>query len=200
MKHNRTLLLTLLAAAASVINQSVCAEMKEDSSTISETKTPEQLGAYGLFDKSGIVLFSTSTDNRTRRAFLQIDQYGKPALYPCQRFGQGHTATELRSFSYNDAKTEWKASPMVDFSKVELHGWRPGSKEWDSFSVDLRFKDGLCSAFQMYGPGIQMNDWIPSDQIPKKILLRKAATPLPVEITCIEGPTPNGSDCGRFDP
>lgn len=195
---------TAASLCFAALTSAVCLHTAESSNITG----PERIASYGLFDKPGIVLFTNSTDNRVRRAFLQIDCNGKPALYPCRHVGPELSkekmavaiSGDLTKFCLSDVVDEWKIAPVTPgLLELKLSGWSPRTREWNDYKVELHFDNATCSSFRVTGPEIVDTDWLKTAEIPNNIKTGKDLPALPIAASCIEGPS-NMSDCGRFNP
>lgn len=189
MKQNRVL------TAATILFFSANGAFGEQSLKMDEHGT-EIASPYVAADAPGIVLFSDLSYYRKKRAYLVIDNNGRPALYPSPRRNEAtQKRNELGTLNLEELKTLWGIDPIEpDVYTAQFEGWNGEENRWDRFTVSLRFSNNRCVAFKVANPRV-LNQWLSVDKIPSARLSSKASIPLPVEIGCVEGPRMQ-TNCG----
>ena len=141
---------------------------------------------YSDFNFSCLLVDEPSKFDRNK-AFLAVDDSGKPAVYPL--FERQHRCVMLSQHSLTDILAHWiPAKVEGDIYSFCFFCW--ANKTWSPVRVDLQFRENYCSRFRVVSDNIKVQSWLPVEAIP--IEADRPATngtlKLPLFMGLVEGP------------
>ena len=142
-------------------NQAIAAE-EQKAGSHEEATCEGRSSDYCEFNLARVLVDDPSNFDRNK-AFLFVDNNGRPAVYPL--FERDHRCIMLGRHSLTDILAHWTPSKVeADVYSFSFFFWAKGT--WRPARVDLQFRDNFCSQFRVVSDDTKMQSWLPAAAIP----------------------------------